>query len=139
MKKLSLVLFALLSTQTFAQQFEISGVEFYNEALVPGAPQIFIFDKNGQLIHHSDELDKQIVKAFNKSQPLASEQVIIPKLKKILGLKQLSNDQDFTVYSVMMEQSKPCKPCEIQHEFLQMALRKHADKNITVNTITLSL
>ncbi|WP_105189169.1 MULTISPECIES: hypothetical protein [unclassified Pseudoalteromonas] len=139
MKKLIFMALVLVSTSSFAKEFTINAVEMYEAGLMPGGPQVLIFNQQGKLVHHSTELNKQIVTEFKQQSDFADTQNIVEKLEKILGEPLVSGAQDYTVYSINMEAANPCPPCAKQNKFLNAALKKYADKKITHNKVHLSL
>lgn len=139
MKKYIVSLLLSLGYSTaFAQDIEISGLNFFQQGLTPGGPQIFIFNAQGVLVHHSKKLDKRIVKAFDKTAPIADGAATTQQLENAMGDHFKLEPQGYTVFSMMMSKENKCPPCEQQIPYLTAALKKHQDKNITVKNVVIT-
>lgn len=99
------------------------------------APQIFIFNKQGKLIHYSDRFLPSLMKSLDNIEVLSNSDQTLADIKELTGASFNFEAHDLTlVYTAIHPDIGPCPPCDKQAKVLKNVLSK-TDKKIDVHEI----
>lgn len=127
---------SLLVVTTFTQAETFSRGQFQEAGIERRAPQIFIVNKDGVLIHHNFKVFRGLKKSFDKTEPIDSSKAMLDSITRLLGVKPDYSSQDFTVFSVDYDNSilpNGCPPCKQQDRITSKVLEKITEQGTTVS------
>jgi hypothetical protein len=122
----------------YASNFDI---EFSNLAIAKvenAMPQIFIFDKEGKLIHHSQKYYPGLIRSFDNKREVNDAAILTENLFNLLKTQPKFKENDYTLYYFTIAQSVgPCVPCRNQESILEIIKKKLNNKSISYNTVSI--
>lgn len=134
-KMLSLFLL-LLSAQLSAKTYEFTHRQMVAGPLEESAPQVYLFNQQGELIHASMRYFPNMLMIFKKTTALAESNEIKQNLNTLLGELPDFGSVPFTLFiTTIAEDIGPCPPCRMQEEELAKVQKRFGAEKLSVNII----
>lgn len=118
-----LLCFLLMSQFAWAQQ--VSELEYgvlFTSGLKPSFPQVFVVNREGQIIHHHNGKDPGLKLSIVNNQVVDNQEQKKVGLLKLLSVVPDFSQVDYTLIFVRLRDRADCPPCEIQETVNQKVL-----------------
>lgn len=123
----------LVSLAVWAQP-EVSELEYgvlFTSGLKTSFPQVFVVNRDGQVIHYHSGQAPGLKLSFVKNQPVAEQDKIKAGLFKLLSAVPDFTQVDYSLFFIRLhEKNDACEPCQSQHKINQNVL-----KSLTGNSV----
>jgi hypothetical protein len=127
-----------MSNIGFASNFDIEFSNLDIAKVENAMPQIFIFDKEGKLIHHSRKYYPGLIRSFDNKREVNDAAILTKNLFDLLKTKPIFKENDYTLYYFTIDQSVgPCPPCRKQESILEIIKKKLSNKSVSYNTVSI--
>lgn len=132
-----------LATLFFAASCAAENYEFTHRQIVVSpidntAPQLFLFNSKGQLIHYSDSYLQNILSIFRKREVLPNSEQLKSDLFTLLNKKIDFSAHDYTLFYTSIDEGiGPCEPCRQQEEKIALLDAKFPKDKLSIHRITI--
>jgi len=139
MKKLIILLYLSISFNSLsllAKNFEYS---VQTESNIPKyGPQLFLFNKQGELSYQSESLDLGLRNEFRKKPIHKRSTQITQDLLGLIDFQPTFEDNNFTLFFITISpEIGPCPPCDKQERIINMLKKKFKDQKVEFHKITI--
>ena len=134
---LSLLVLGSMHTRAEDNQFEYKGPKAYD--FERSAPQVYIFNNNGDLIHSSGRFFPGLKRALKTTMPLPDSEKVKSNLMNLLSTNPKFEHYDYSLYYFVMDSDiGKCAPCDKQENVIKQLKKKVTNMNISYNKVTLT-
>lgn len=138
MYKLLLATLLIYGGNTYAEQYSFSHYQMVKSPINNTAPQMFLFNSKGELMHYSDKYLPNILSIFKNKQSHPDSDLIKSNLEQLLTTLPDFTQQKYTLfYTSIDEDIGPCPPCRQQEKTIDMLKSKFSDKQLKVHSISI--
>ncbi|TMP56570.1 hypothetical protein [Pseudoalteromonas sp. S1612] len=139
MYKLIIALLLLYSGNTYAENYSFSHYQMVKSPINNTAPQIFLFNSKGELMHYSDKYLPNILSIFKNKQSHPDSDLLKSNLEQLLTALPDFTQQKYTlIYTSIDEDVGPCPPCRQQEKTIDILKNKFSDKQLKVHSISIN-
>lgn len=138
MKYRYLVMFTGLffAANCIAENYEFTHRQIVTSPINNTAPQLFLFNSKGQLIHYSDSYLQNILSIFRKREVLPNSEQSKSDLFTLLNTEFDFSTHDYTLfYTSIDEDIGPCEPCRQQEEKIALLEAKFPKDKLSIHKI----
>ena len=127
-----------LTANCVAEDYEFTHRQVVASSIDNTAPQLFLFNNRGELIHYSDRYLQNILSIFRKKEVLSNSEQLKNDLFALLDNKVVFSTHQFTLfYTTIEEEVGPCKPCRQQEHKIALLKQKIPKERLSVHSITI--
>lgn len=139
MKKLIILLYVAISFNSLtilAKDFEYS---VQTESNIPKkGPQLFLFNKQGELTYQSDSLDQGLRNEFREKPVHKRSAQITKDLLGLIDFQPRFDDNNYTLFFITISPDiGPCPPCDKQERIINILKKKFKDQKVEFHKITI--
>lgn len=140
MKYRSLIMLAglVFTSNCIAENYEFTHREIVASPIKNTAPQLFLFNRKGQLIHYSDSYLQNVLSIFRKKEVLPNSEQSKSDLLTLLNTKVDFSAHDYTLFYTSIDEAiGPCEPCRQQEEKIALLDAKFSKDKLSIHKITI--
>ncbi|WDE04397.1 hypothetical protein SG34_024135 [Thalassomonas viridans] len=129
-------LFAIPATNS--AEYNITDRQRAAHKVINSAPQLFLFNPKGELIHHSRGFHSGLKKAFKNTEQVENAEQLKNNLLNLTQAPRNFDDYEFTLFYLGIDEGVgPCPPCRKQERLLEKIKDKMADKKINYHVVNI--
>lgn len=140
MKYRSLVMLAglVFAGNCLAENYEFTHRQIVASPIDNAAPQLFLFNNKGQLIHYSDRYLQNILSIFRKKEVLPNSEQAKSDLSSLLNTEFDFTTHNYTLFYTSIDEAVgPCEPCRQQEEKVALLGAKFPKDKLSIHKITI--
>lgn len=121
-----------------AKNYEFTHRQIVASSIDNSAPQLFLFNNQGELIHYSNSYLPNILSIFRKKAVLTDSEKIKQNLFDLLSEQVDFTEHQYTLFYTSIEEAVgPCKPCRQQEEKIALLETKLSKEKLLIHSITI--
>jgi hypothetical protein len=128
----------LFAGNCMAENYEFTHRQIVASPINNTAPQLFLFNRQGQLIHYSDSYLQNILSIFRKKELLPNSEQLKNDLFNLLNKNIDFSAHDYTLFYTSIDEAiGPCEPCRQQEEKIALLDAKFPKDKLSIHRITI--